>query len=373
MKGNEETGETLLQRLLAARRARWEASELQRFGAAGKEPKDDRWKLRYREPAQPKTAGLPKMPKQWSWTNLDQLKAYSIYGPRFSRDDYETDGVAVLRTTDIDENGRVSLETCPKLPLSDEEYEKYKVEAGDLLITRTGSIGTLAIFKDTVKAIPGAYLLHYRLVDPAIVEFVYTFLRSPDAQEQLWRESAGSGRQNLSAPGLESIAIPLPPLGEQNEIVREVNRRLSAAERLSTVLKQQIARARSMRELLLAQAFTGQMETQDPKDEHASILLDRIRAARKAEAQKPKAKRMLKSKSKSKGPRRTLLATLREHTSPITPEQLFREAGFDASQVDLFYRELTSLRDKLIEQKPKAADAKLWPRRASVMLLLKED
>jgi type I restriction enzyme, S subunit len=366
-----ETDDVLLHRLLTERRERWEESELKRFQSVGKRPKDNKWKSRYPEPTPLEIADRSDLPRGWSWTNMSQLKVHSLYGPRFSGSDYTAEGVAVLRTTDIDANGRVSLETCPKLPLSAEEYEKYKVEIGDLLITRTGSIGTIAIFNDEVRAIPGAYLLHYRLVDTAVVPFIYTFFRSPSGQEQLWEASVGSGRQNLSAPELERIPIPLPPIDEQAEIVQEVERRLSAADRLATTLEQQLSRALVARQSLLSEAFTGCLLPQDPKDEPASALLSRIRIARETEARAPKVKRM--SKLKPKMTRRPLLDVLRENNGPITPEQLFIQAGFKPAQVDLFYRELALLRDKLTVEKPRGAEVKSWPAHARVTLQLKEN
>jgi hypothetical protein len=147
------------------------------------------------------------------------------------------------------------------------------------------------------------------------------------------------------------LAIPLPPLPEQIEIVRAVEQRLSAAHRLEETLDKQFARARAARQSLLRKAFTGHLTPQNPNDEPASALLERIGAVRNVEPKKPKGKRM--SKSKSKTSRRFLLDVLREHKKPMTPEQLFREAGFEATQADLFYRELVSLRKLLRESEPR--------------------
>lgn len=150
-----------------------------------------------------------------------------------------------------------------------------------------------------------------------------------------------------------------------------MERRLSAADQLVIVLEQQLDRVRTTRRLLLSEAFSGRLIPQDSKDESASVLLERFRAIREAEAQETRSKLMPKSKSKTV--RRPLLDVLREHKKAMTPEKLFRDAGFEASQVDLFYRELASLRDKLREQKPKASKAKLWPSRKDVLLQLREE
>lgn len=85
------------------------------------------------------------IPFNWELSNIGKLKEFSLYGPRFSSDDYSDNGIVILRTSDISESGKVNLNKAPKINLTDEEFKKYKVEKGDLLITRTGSIGTLAV------------------------------------------------------------------------------------------------------------------------------------------------------------------------------------------------------------------------------------
>jgi type I restriction enzyme, S subunit len=81
-----ETGEALLERILAARRTSWEEAELNRLRAAGKEPKTDKWRSRYPEPALPKTEGLPHLPAGWTWASLDQIgelnRGKSTHRPR---------------------------------------------------------------------------------------------------------------------------------------------------------------------------------------------------------------------------------------------------------------------------------------------------
>ena len=165
--------------------------------------------------------------------------------------------------------------------------------------------------------------------------------------------------------------MPIPSLAEQSEIVHEIEHRLSAADRLAATLDQQLDRAYTMRQSFFREALAGRLVLQDPKDEPAPVLLERIRVARQAESQKPKVKRMKKSKLSTT--HRPLLDILRENKKPIKPEQLFHKAGFKPSQVDLFYRELASLRDKLQLEKPNASEAKSWPYRANVTLQLKED
>ena len=278
-----EPASMLLERILAERRRRWEESELARMKAAGKPPKDDHWKSRYKEPVAPDTSTLPQLPTGWCWTTLCQLKEFSLYGPRFSSDKYSADGYLVLRTSDISESGKVNLRTAPRISLTFEEAAAYILKRGDLLVTRTGSIGTLAVFDDSVNAIAGAYLIQYRLATPDQTRwFLFYLLKSPEGQRRLSKGGAGVGRPNLNAPTIEAIVFGLPPLAEQARIVAEVDARLSQTEAILNIVDINIARCARLRQAILKWAFEGKLVDQDPNDEPASVLLERIRAERVA-------------------------------------------------------------------------------------------
>lgn len=276
-----EPAQVLLDRILKERRRRWEESEMARLRKAGKTPKDDKWKAKYEEPAPPDTSRLPELPEGWCWANLGQLKEFSLYGPRFSSDDYTDDGILVLRTSDISEGGRVNLATPPRLRLSPEEYEKYAALRGDLLITRTGSLGTLAVLDDDVRAIPGAYLIQYRLATPlTVVWYCFYFLKSPSAQAELIGSGKGVGRPNLNAPTIEGLPLPLPPIVEQGRIIDEIQRQLSVSDEVSAIVEGNAHRAVRLRQAVLKWAFEGKLVDQDPNDEPAKKLLARIKAER---------------------------------------------------------------------------------------------
>jgi type I restriction enzyme, S subunit len=68
-----ETADKLLVRILKERRARWEADQLAKMQAAGKAPKDDKWKAKYREPAPPDTLTLRPLPEGWCWATIQQI------------------------------------------------------------------------------------------------------------------------------------------------------------------------------------------------------------------------------------------------------------------------------------------------------------
>lgn len=371
---DNETGKILLQRLLTTRRVRWEEAELQGYRAIGKEPKNDVWKSRYPKPQPPNTDNLPEIPEGWVWTTVDQLASLVTSGSRGWKAYYSEDGAIFIRSQDI-RNDELNLTEAAHVRLPENsEGIRTQVSQDDLLVTITGAnVGKAAIVN---VELPEAYVSQHvgliRFVNTQLTKFAHIYITAPsNGRKRLLESSYGAGKPGLNLDNLRELPIPVPPVVEQAEIVREAESKLSAAERLAASLKQQLARAVETRQSLLHEAFAGRLVPQDSNDEPASVLLERIRAAREAIAQKPKVKRM--PKSKSTVTRRPLLDVLREKKVPMKPEQLFSEAGFKPSQVDLFYRELVSLSDKLQVKKPQASDAKAWPYRAHVMLQLKEN
>ena len=276
-----ESAEEMLKRILKERLDRWDAEQALRGRTADGSRAGLPRPSRYENPSPPRAGATENLPVGWVVTNLECLKEYSLYGPRYSSDDYVEDGVPVLRTTDISLSGRVNLKSAPRLRLSNADLKRFKLERGDLVVTRTGSLGTLAVFDDAVDAIPGAYLIHYRLAAPLITSWYISFvLRSPAGQRRLLSGGAGVGRPNLNAPTIDSIELPLPPLAEQHRIVAEVERRLSVVDELEATVEKNLARCARLRQSILKRAFEGRLVPQDPNDEPASVLLERIRRGR---------------------------------------------------------------------------------------------
>jgi type I restriction enzyme S subunit len=371
--GNVKDGASLLQRLLVTRRESWEDAEFKRLNSVGKVVNDNKWKSRYPEPKLPNTQELVELPEGWVWASIDQLTVLVTSGSRGWKAYYSKDGALFIRSQDISTDRLNLSEVAHVRPPENSEGIRTQVRRDDLLITITGAnVGKAALIDVEV---PEAYVSQHvgliRFADTRLVPFAYIYITSPeDGRRHLLASAYGAGKPGLNLEILRQLAIPLPPLAEQTKITNEVHGRLRAADKLAKALEQQLNRARATRESLLRESFAGHLVPQNHKDEPASELLERIRTKRKIEAQKPKGRPM--PKSKSKVTRRPLLDVLREHKNPMTPEQLFRDAGFEPSQVDLFYRELVSLRDKLKEHKPKSSEAKSWPNRTHVFLELKE-
>ena len=175
-----------------------------------------------------------------SLARFGQLCAHSAFGPRFSSDDYASNGnVATLRTTDISLDGRIEYSTMPIARLDLGRFSQHVLQKDDLVITRTGRVGTTAVFSEfKMPVIPGAFLIRFRLnrsiADP---QFYCYYFNSDEGQSLIASVATGSVQQNLNITALHGLAVPLPPLAEQKAITRvlralddkiELNRRMNA-------------------------------------------------------------------------------------------------------------------------------------------------
>ena len=82
---------------------------------------------------------------------------------------------------------------------------------------------------------------------------------------------------------LSMLPVPIPPVAEQKRIVADLERRLSVVDEVDAEVSADLRRAERLRQAVLWSAFQGKLVPQDPSDEPASALLERIHAAREAE------------------------------------------------------------------------------------------
>jgi type I restriction enzyme S subunit len=109
-------------------------------------------------------------------------------------------------------------------------------------------------------------------------DYLEIALSSPQVQIQMVPK--GSGLQHIHLEDLREDCIPVPPRVEQNRIVLEVQRRISVIDELELQVEVNQKRAERLRQAILKIAFEGKLVLQDPSDETASTLLERIRAER---------------------------------------------------------------------------------------------
>jgi type I restriction enzyme, S subunit len=158
-----------------------------------------------------------------------------------------------------------------------------------------GKVARLGIQAATNQAL-AAIQLHD--ADESLRDFVQLFLEGRYAETR--RDASGGVQPNLSLGIVRAIEVPLPPAEHRKAIVAEVDRRLSVVERLEAAIDENLARAKRLRQAILKRAFEGRLVPQDPNDEPASVLLERVRRERETSAAggKPAARKKPKAAAK---------------------------------------------------------------------------
>ena len=302
-----EAADQLLERILAERRARWEAQEKRR----GK----------YKEPVAPDTSNLSQLSQGWVWATLAQIsdvKGGVTKGRRYRADESLTE-VPYLRVANV-QRGYLDLSEIRTIKVTQEFADQLALVPGDILFTEGGDrdkLGRGWVWNGEMEGcIHQNHVFRSRLLLSEMhSEFVSWWGNSFG---QTFFNQRGKQTTNLASINLSVLSgfpVPLPPLAEQRRIAAEVERRLSIIRQAEAVVETNLTRADRLRQSILKQAFSGKLVPQDPNDEPASVLLKRIRAEREAAQAAFKPKGRAKGRRARSSPERQLVPGVQEKAS----------------------------------------------------------
>jgi type I restriction enzyme S subunit len=269
-----EPPSALLERIRAERLRTWEDG----LRAAVKDPR----RAKYEEPRPPASYSPPPIPETWVWTNIDSLISDARYGTS-QKCTEKPQGVAILRIPNV-VRGELELTDLKFADINDEELLKLLVQPGDLLVVRTNGsldlVGKAALVPELPRPCAFAsYLIRLRPVLASIlaryIDLVFRSDFARDCVEAKARSTAGQFNLNLET--LRSIYLPLPPLDEMRRLIQTVEALLRHAASIETAVDAARRRADRIEQAILARAFRGELVPQDPNDEPASALLERVR------------------------------------------------------------------------------------------------
>jgi type I restriction enzyme S subunit len=318
--GKTENGNALLHRFLDLRRTRWEEAELARLRRKGREPKDEQWKSLYIEPVLPDNINFPKLPEEWAWASIDMIgeigSGISVSKNRVVENPVE---LPYLRVANV-LRGYLDLTEVKTIRVQKERVAEYLLEEGDILFNEGGDrdkLGRGWVWEGQIpKCIHQNHVFRVRLIDRSLLDprLVSHWGNTFGQQFFLIHGIQTTNLASINRAVLSRLPVPIPPLSEQSQIINEVERRLAAAGRLSTTLDNQIERVRATRESLLREAFAGRLVPQNPNDEPAAILLDRIRAIRTTERESRKMQKKSHSRKQSvTSPAMQLIDIIKHH------------------------------------------------------------
>lgn len=273
-----ETGAQLLERILRERRARWEAKQLVKFEEQGKAPPKD-WHDKYPEPIQ-LGLGLPELPQNWLWSSLGQCFHVAVGAtPSRKEPSYWNGNIPWVSSGEV----RFSRIKATKERISELGLKNSSTEinpTGSVMLGMIGegkTRGQVAILDIEAANNQNCAAIHVSETDVP-PEYVYYWLWS--RYEETRRGSSGNNQPALNKSIVERIPIPIAPPMELKAIVGLVEALLSQIESQEAAIALSLKQSAAQRQNILKAAFSGQLVPQDPNDEPASVLLERIRAER---------------------------------------------------------------------------------------------
>ena len=202
----------------------------------------------------------------------------------------KTDGVSLtyITTSNVYWNS-FELDNLKIMPFTDSEIEKCTVKKGDLLVCEGGDIGRAAIWQFENEIRIQNHLHRLRPYDRIYTKFYYYIMYLYKANGRI--NGNGIGLQGLSSNALHNIIVPVPPVEEQKRIVDSIDSVLSLIEQIESHKQSLSSQIDNIKSKILDLAIRGKLVPQDPNDEPASVLLERIRAEKEELIKQGKIKR----------------------------------------------------------------------------------
>ncbi len=226
-----------------------------------------------------------RLPDGWVWTTLGEISTKPQYG--WTTKAKPIGGsVLLLRTTDIS-SGTIDWDSVPYCTEVPENLADYLLEAGDIVISRAGSVGISYLLGDIPKqTVFASYLIRFRPLQGAEPQYVAYYLQTPEYWNRIYEESSGIALANVNARKLEAIEIPLAPFPEQHRIVAAIEQQFTRLDNAVASLQSAKARSKQYRTSLLKAAVEGELTKEwrsaHPTEETGIQMLARILAERRA-------------------------------------------------------------------------------------------
>jgi len=218
------------------------------------------------------------IPDTWEWVRLGEIYQHNT-GKALNASNRSGELLTYITTSNLYWN-RFEIDSLREMYFSESEIEKCTATKGDLLVCEGGDIGRAAIWPyDTDIRIQNHIhrLRPYSEICTEYYYYIFFFYKHAG-----WIGGKGIGIQGLSANALHALLFPLPPLSEQYRIVTKIKEfeplldKYAQAEKRLNNLNTQFPDL--LKKSILQEAVQGKLVPQDPTDEPASILLERIRA-----------------------------------------------------------------------------------------------
>jgi type I restriction enzyme S subunit len=224
-------------------------------------------------------AELPELPEGWGWARLlDACEA--VVDCHNKTAPYQAAGIPLIRTPSI-RDMKLNFDDAIRY-ISQETYEYWSRRCpplpSDILFTREAPMGEAALIPEGKMVCMGQRIMLLRPGKFLSGKYLLSATQNPIFKRVADRMAVGTGVKHLRVGDVERLFFPLCSVIEQNEIASQLDARLSEVDQLDQTITTSLQQAEALRQSILKKAFSGQLVPQNPHDEPASVLLDRIRA-----------------------------------------------------------------------------------------------
>jgi type I restriction enzyme S subunit len=231
------------------------------------------------------------LPSHWISTTIGEVAEVQLGRQRSPKHHTGKHMRPYLRAANVTWNG-VSLDDIKEMNFTNSEFERYRLKRGDLLLNEASGtpneVGKPVIWDGEIEECCFQNTLLRVRPREVNLDYLYWYCYFSASTGRFGVASRGVNIRHLGKRGLSRFPIPVAPCNEQTRIANDISTRFDQMESLQQSVEDARNRVAMLRRSVLAESFAGRLVPQDPDDEPASVLLERIAASRPA---KPKRRR----------------------------------------------------------------------------------
>ncbi|MCB8788926.1 restriction endonuclease subunit S [Planktothrix agardhii] len=295
---------------------------------------------------------LPQLPEGWCWVRLGQLTWSVKDGPHYSPQYADKDkGIPFITGGNVRPEG-IDFENVKYISkeLHEELSKRCKPEVGDIIYTKGGTTGIARVNTYDFNFNVWVHIAILKIVDSIEPFYLQHSLNSFFCYSQAQKYTHGVGNQDLGLTRMINIVLSICSPSEQQKIVYLLEATLTTLERLAEIVEENLQKAEVLRYCILKKAFSGQLVSQDPNDEPATVLLERIRAEQEAVPKTTRKRVTTKKKEKTK--MADLISVLESANAWLSAQNIFHQCGIgDGAETEAIETLYLELRDLLKEKR----------------------
>lgn len=290
--GALESAETLLETIKIERENRYQ-QQLEEWkqsvkaweenGKEGKKPGKPRKEKEIPSVKSEEIKSFKKVPQTWVWIRYGNMCQQIKNGiSKKPSADFQT-GEKIFRIGAV-RPFNINYSDVRYISNDEKQYDSYFLSKNDILFTRyNGSrryVGVCALFNVEEKFLYPDKIVRTKLISEEIFNPLYFVYAVNSGSSRKFIESrirTTAGQSGVSGGDIKSIPVALCSIAEQTKIVQEIESRFSICDQLEATITENLQKSEALRQSILKQAFEGKLVPQDPNDESAEKLLERIR------------------------------------------------------------------------------------------------